>query len=99
MVRVQVAANALVFPDAAKRTILELADNGVVTNLYIADALQYRVHANEVHRWTPQVIVFCAYILSVGRNDYDALRSILIAPCITTLLKYLNGCSLDQTST
>ena len=48
----------------------ELREEGVVSSHSLANALQNRVRGTEGLRWTPQVLVFCAYLLvAAGRND------------------------------
>ena len=78
----------LVLSEAAKKTIGELREQGGVSNLYLADALENRVRSVQGRRWTPQVLAFCSYFLSViGRKGYQVFSSNLIGPYINTLLK------------
>ena len=90
--------SSILLSKACEKVIHELCKEGGVENLFIADILQNRKRPVNGRRWSPQVLVFCAYYLSIsGRSAYEILQGGLISSCVTSLLKYLNKCSLDLT--
>ena len=63
---VDTVSNKNVLSDANEHTIKELRDEGRVLSLFLADALLNRLRQDRGRRWTPQVLVFHAYFLSLS---------------------------------